>query len=72
MTNGLLDPTPNILEYIDLEAAIAQLRPRDRLIVDLWMQGYTQKAIATRLGVWPQAICERLPVIFSSLRTFLS
>lgn len=61
-----------LLLHIDLEAAIAQLRPRDRLILDLWFQGYTQKAIAEHIGVWPETVCRRLPEIFLSLRTILS
>lgn len=72
MKEPSLGPTPDILLHIDLEAAIARLRPRDRLILDLWTQGYTQKEIAEHVGVWPQTICERLPVIFSSLATILS
>ena len=66
------DLTPDILLHIELEAAIARLRPRDRLILDLWYQGFTQNEIAVHVGVWPETICRRLPVIFSSLATILS
>ena len=66
------DTTPDILFHIDLKDAVSRLRPRDRLVLCLWCQGYTQREIASELGVWPQTICERLPVIFSSLRTFLT
>ena len=67
------DLTPDILLHIELEAAIARLRPRDRLILDLWYQGYTQKAIAEHIGVRrAETVCERLPVIFLTLRTILS
>lgn len=61
-----------LLLHIDLEAAIAQLRPRDRLILDLWFQGYTQEEIGARVKLCQRQVGNKLEQVYTHLRRELS
>ena len=41
---------------LDLESALRELNDRDRSVVVLWAQGYTQQEIADEYGITQQAI----------------
>jgi len=45
---------------IDLEAAIARLTPEQHQAVYWWLEGYTQRETAERLGVDHSTVCRRL------------
>ena len=46
----------NIDQHIDLINALNKLTPRQRKVLILWAQGYTQQEIATEYGVTQQAV----------------
>ena len=46
----------DIDQRIDLVSALNKLSPRQRKVVILWAQGYTQQEIADEYGVTQQAI----------------
>ena len=45
---------------IDLERAIAQLTAKQREVLALWLEGYTQEEIAERCGIGQSQVCKRL------------
>jgi len=46
----------NIDQRIDLITALNKLTPRQRKVLILWAQGYTQQEIADEYGVTQQAV----------------
>ena len=50
------DPWPDVDDRLDLEYALAQLSPRQRRVLTLWAQGYTQEEMAEEYGVTQVAV----------------
>jgi len=55
---------------LDLESALRELNDRDRSIVILWAQGYTQQEIAKECGVTQRTISRWLQKSVSKMRGF--
>ena len=58
----------NIDQRIDLISALNKLSPRQRKVVILWAQGYTQQEIADEYGVTQRTISRWLQKSVSNLR----
>ena len=56
---------------IDLERAIAQLTAKQREVLALWLEGYTQEEIAERCGIGQQRVCRRLQRAKARLRVIM-
>ena len=60
----------DIDQRIDLIAALNKLSPRQRKVVILWAQGYTQQEIAKEYGVAQRTISRWLQKSVSKMRPF--
>jgi DNA-directed RNA polymerase specialized sigma24 family protein len=57
--------------WLDVKAALRSLPPRDRTIVWLLGQGWTERDVGTKLGVSHQGIHKRYQLILRRLQTTL-
>ena len=65
------DPKPGLYLRLDLEEALKKLTPRQRQVVDLLANGYTEREIADRLGISPPAVHHLLDKARVILKKFL-
>jgi RNA polymerase sigma factor (sigma-70 family) len=63
------DETTEMVEaLIDVKEAMSALTPKQRQVLDLWLQGHTQRDIGERLGIIQSSVCRRLQNAFATMR----
>lgn len=65
------ETTETIDTLLDVQQAMALLTERQRQVLGLWGQGYTQQEIGESLGITQAAVCYRLAHAMSTLRSGL-
>ena len=60
LTDLYCDPWPGVDDLLDIRAACATLTDRQREVLALSVEGYTQREIGERLGIAQQTVGETL------------
>lgn len=55
------------IDVLDLEQACRSLTPRQQQILACWLQGYTQREIASLVGLSQKAVWKHLHAAFREL-----
>lgn len=64
----MLEQRDHIDDMLDLRDAVGKLPHRSRLILELWMEGYTQAEIGEKMGIHQSSIRRRLEKLFEVLK----